>query len=44
MDDPNINPAWDSIMGDNVDRGTMRLLAIIVTFVILGGTLFWLVS
>ena len=44
MDDPNINPAWDSVLGDNTDGGTMRLVAIVAAFAILGGTLFWLLG
>jgi hypothetical protein len=42
MDDPNINPAWDAVLGEDTDSATMRLIGLIAAFVILGGTLFWL--
>ena len=44
MDDPNINPAWDAVLGDDTDSDTMRLIGLIVAFVLLGGTLFWLIG
>lgn len=44
MDDPNINPAWDAVLGDDTDSGTMRLIGLILAFVLLGGTLFWLIG
>lgn len=44
MDDPNINPAWDSILGDDTDGAVMRLVAIIAVFTLLGGTFFWLIA
>jgi hypothetical protein len=44
MDDPNINPAWDAVLGEDTNGAVLRLVALIVTFVILGGTLFWLID
>ena len=44
MDDPNINPAWDALLGHETDSGTMRLMGLIVAFLLAGGTLFWLVG
>ena len=44
MDDPNINPAWDAILGGNTDGAVMRLVGLIAIFVALGGTLFWLIA
>lgn len=44
MDDPNINPAWDTLLGDNTNGAVVRLVGLVGVFVILGGTLFWLIG
>lgn len=44
MDDPNINPVWDALLGENTDGATIRLVGLIAVFVVLGGTLFWLIG
>ena len=44
MQDPNINPAWDAVLGEDTEAAVMRLLGLLAAFVILSGTLFWLVA
>ena len=44
MDDPNINPAWDTVLGHDTDSAVIRLLGLIAAFVLVSGTLFWLVG
>jgi hypothetical protein len=44
MDDPNINPAWDAVLGHDTDGAVIRLLGLIAAFVCTGGTLFWLIG
>lgn len=44
MDDPNLNPIWDAYMGDDTNTGVLRLVAGVVVFVVIGGTLFWLIG
>lgn len=44
MDDPNINPVWDALLGDDTNSGVVRLLALVAAFVLVGGTLFWLIG
>jgi len=44
MDDPNINPAWDAILGQNTEMAVLRLLGLVMAFVVVGGTLFWSVG
>jgi hypothetical protein len=39
-DDPNINPLWDAVLGKRTDVGTMRMLAVVAVFVIVGGAIF----
>ena len=40
MDDPNINPAWDTILGHDTDKAVLRLLGLVLAFIALGGTIF----
>ena len=44
MDDPNINPAWDTLLGEDTNSGVIRLVGLILLFVVLGGTIFWLIG
>ena len=44
MDDPNINPAWDAVLGQDTDTAVMRLVGLIAAFVLIGGTLFWIIG
>lgn len=44
MQDPNTNPAWDAVLGEDTEAAVMRLLGLLAAFVILSGTLFWLVA
>lgn len=44
MDDPNINPVWDALLGEHTDSAVIRLLGLIAAFVLVGGTLFWLIG
>lgn len=44
MDDPNINPAWDTLLGHATDHAVLRLLALVIAFIALGGTIFWLIG
>lgn len=44
MDDPNINPVWDAVLGDDTDGAVMRFVGLVAGFVVLGGTLFWLIG
>ena len=44
MDDPNINPVWDAVLGQDTDTAVMRLLGLVVVFVLVGGTLFWMIG
>lgn len=36
----NNNPEWDAVLGENTMVGTARLLALIVVFIAIGGTVF----
>lgn len=42
MDDPNINPAWDALLGEDTNTGVVRLVGMVLVFVVLGGSLFWI--
>lgn len=42
MDDPNINPAWDALLGEDTAGAAIRLIGLIAGFVAVGGTAFWL--
>jgi hypothetical protein len=44
MDDPNINPAWDILLGEDTNAGVIRLVGLILVFVVLGGSTFWLIG
>jgi len=44
MDDPNVNPAWDTVLGENTNSGAVRLVGLVVVFVVLGGSIFWLIG
>jgi hypothetical protein len=40
----NRNPEWDAIIGDNTVTGTIRLMGLIFTFAVTGGTVIHLLS
>lgn len=42
MDDPNINPLWDALLGEDTNSGVIRLVGLVLVFVLVGGTIFWL--
>ena len=44
MDDPNLNPAWDAVLGRDTDTAVLRLLGLMMAFVVIGGALFWSVG
>jgi hypothetical protein len=44
MDDPNINPVWDTVLGDDTNAGVIRLVGLVIAFVVVCGTLFWLIG
>lgn len=44
MDDPNNNPAWDRILGQKTDNAVIRLIGLVAAFVLVGGTLFWMIG
>lgn len=44
MNDPNINPAWDAMLGNDTDSAVTRLIGLVVAFILTGGTVFWLVG
>lgn len=44
MDDPNINPAWDALLGEDTNTGVVRLVGMVLVFVVLGGSLFWILG
>ncbi|MCM2293992.1 hypothetical protein NAC44_16830 [Allorhizobium sp. BGMRC 0089] len=37
VDDPNINPVWDRLLGTDTNTGAVRLLAALMVFFLLGG-------
>ena len=39
----NRNPGWDALLGDNTATGTVRLMAMVALFVVIGGTVFYLI-
>lgn len=44
MDDPNVNPAWDALLGHETNGAVARLLLLVAAFVLAGGTFFWLID
>lgn len=44
MDDPNINPIWDAFLGDDTNSGVFRLMGLVISFILIGGTLFHLLG
>ena len=42
MDDSNIDPVWDALLGENTEKAVIRLVGLVLAFVVLGGTVFWL--
>lgn len=42
MDDPNINPIYDALLGHDTTSGVFRMMGLIVTFMLVGGTCFHL--
>jgi hypothetical protein len=43
MDDTNVNPIWDMITGDSTTGAMPRMLGVIAVFILVGGTISWLV-
>lgn len=37
LDDPNINPIWDRLLGDNTNTGVLRMLGGLGLFIVAGG-------
>ncbi|MFN7009175.1 MAG: hypothetical protein ACK4PN_04020 [Allorhizobium sp.] len=37
VDDPNINPVWDRLLGDDTNTGMLRLLSALGLFFVVGG-------
>jgi hypothetical protein len=44
MDDPNINPLWDALLGTDTTGAVPRLLGLVAVFIALGGSVFWLLG
>lgn len=44
MDNPDINPIWDAYMGEDTNTGVIRLVAGVVVFVVVCGTVFWMIT
>jgi hypothetical protein len=44
MDDPNINPVWDAVLGHDTNGAVLRLVGLIALFVVAGGTFFSLIG
>ncbi|MCB1448189.1 MAG: hypothetical protein KDJ87_21025 [Rhizobiaceae bacterium] len=40
--DSNIDPVWDALLGENTEKAVIRLVGLVLAFVVLGGTVFWL--
>jgi hypothetical protein len=43
-EDPNVNPIWDALMGENTDVAVIRMVAAVLFFAIAGGVLAWLAA
>lgn len=43
-DNANDNPLWDAILGPTTDLGVVRLLGLIILFIVVAGSFFWLIG
>ena len=44
MDDPNINPIWDALLGEDTGGAVIRVLGLVLAFIVLGGSAFGLLG
>lgn len=44
VDDPNINPLYDALLGRDTNRGVFRMMGLIMTFIVIAGSCFYVLG